>query len=268
MGNSGTKLQSNASDPANVDRYVDEMVSKLKLSIDSLGKNDLKSMKETVTSMPASQRLNSGMINHIVKVISNTETALEMANGPKRSYNNNDLRNYIDSITKRKVASIRDGLERDNIRIESPALQKSVDELFSPVANMHTKYKFYFYKYVQLNIFLILFANHVQEVMNIQFAQILDYTRKQSLKDEELIKTLTTTMSRIADIDDPKVDAPQRDDIEKLSADAMEAASSRVKNLEQFVDKMKKNSFEEIIKIFVDTQEQIVKEVEQFKRPI
>lgn len=264
MGQSGSKP--GAPEAAEVDAYTDNMIGKLKESIDSLNKNDIKSMRRVVESMPESKRLTGNMLKHIVKVISNTETSLEMVDKPAKSMKNDELKSYIDTITMRKVTAIKDDIEKEKGEIENPELKKSVDTLFIPVATMHTKYKYYFYKYVQLNIFLILFANHVQEVMNIQYAKILDYMREQSAKDEQLVKNLVSMMTKIANLDDPQLDASQRDDIERLGNDAMSAAASRIDNLEQFVEKMKKNSFEEIIKMFVDTQEEIVKEIEGLRK--
>lgn len=263
MGQTGSKSPESF---AQVDGYVDDMVLKLKSSINALNKNDIKSLKKTVESMPEGKKLTSNMVKHIVKVINNTEESLDMIDKPARSYQDNELKGYIDSITMRKVSSIREDLRKENIDVANPVLSKQVDELFMPVATMHTKYKFYMYKYVQLNIFLILFANHVQEIMDIQYKSIIEYQKMQASKDDDLIKNLVKMMNKIADMDDAKLESAQREEIEILGKNAIQAAESRINNLETFVSDMKKNSFEDIIKMFVDTQEDIVKEIEKVNK--
>lgn len=266
QGNSkGTEKSPNEMN--DTDKYIEDVVANLKGSIDSLNKNDIKSLKQTVTSMPASKKLSPGMVSYIVKIIQNTETALDLDKNRPNLSSNTQLQSYLASISKANIEGIKENLMKENMKFDHPILKKGMDDIFGPVATIHAKYKYFMYKYIQVNIFLILFANQVQEVMNYQFSKIIEYQKLQAEKDQELIQNMIAMMSEIAKMDNSKIDDNmQREDIEKLSKDAMEAANARISNLEQFVDRMKKQSYEDIIKMFVESQEELVKEVESIRR--
>lgn len=82
----------------------------------------------------------------------------------------------------------KDKIYRDLNLAETP-LKTNIDSIFDTVKSMKVKYKFFEYKYIELNLFTILFTQQVYETLQkfitsaTMFNRVRDQTREQLIQD-------------------------------------------------------------------------------------
>lgn len=100
--------------------------------------------------------------------------------------------------------------------VESPELKTNITTIMNSVQGLKVKYKFFEYKYIEMNIFLILFIEHVYKSLERFITNVVAFNQQRDLVRENLIKDTFSLMMNILTSADLQINPDDFDYITKL----------------------------------------------------
>ncbi len=195
----------------------------------------------------------------LLNSIDNAYTAEEKG---KKIESNTAVSEYIQKhVDKDLDEQIKAYMENPFIK-EDPMVQRGVVDVANSIKSIRGKYKFFEYKYLQMNIFLIAFINHVNETL-IKFVNetgaFYEAREKYHLM---LIRNLVKTFQEQLDIE--AKDAYGRSDAANIGDSLKELTSSVVESItkqKEFTEKQKQQSLQDILKFLMERETEFANEM-------
>jgi hypothetical protein len=125
--------------------------------------------------------------------------------------------------------------------VESKEMSESISVIINSVKNLKVKYKFFEYKYIELNIFLILIIQKAYVVIDEFVKNVLDFNSQRDVMREKVLKDTLNIMTSILDAADLQI---QPNDFEYLTS-MMDKVSADIKEKDETF-KQKLTSFKDV----------------------
>lgn len=155
---------------------------------------------------------------------------------------------------------------------ESPQMQQNVETIMNAVKALKVKYKFFEYKYIELNIFLILFVQHFYKTLDSFITNVLAFNSVRDTNRERIIQDTLTMMIGIlnaADLQiDPKDFAHITESMEKLRAHMDKKNKDMEANMRDLVAITTDNLSGFVNALTDATKVDLMKQLQQSPRPL
>lgn len=232
-----------------VDQGVREQIKKLTGYVSSFNDNDVNSLLNVVKEYQ--NELNKGSeqkydLSKIEKFVGSFHKELldqiskdnnTLSNAGKQSQlkeklkNTSNLPDYLKSIYSESLTDVKEELFKSPVVQNDKEIKDGITNLFDDITGLKSKYKFFEYRYIQLNLFLIIFIQHTFTSVNTFVDSVLQYTteRDKNRQDNltEIIKLLLKIMS------DARINIEETDFdlLNKLTESTQQQLAQREKDL-------------------------------------
>ena len=159
------------------------------------------------------------------------------------------LPDYLKNIYDNKLGDLRAEVLKSPLVQKDSKMSQNIERLFTDITGIKSKYKYFEYRYIQLNLFLIVFIQHTFNTMDKFINSVLAYTvtrdtyRSDSLK--KLIELLLQIM-RQAELD---IDQKDFESIEALMSVVEGSIKDKQVKLNQAVEKARVDALDEMLKL-------------------
>jgi hypothetical protein len=176
------------------------------------------------------------------------------------------IKKYVDKDMDEKMKGY---LENPFIK-NDPIVQKSMTDVTTSIKTIRGKYKYFEYKYIQMNMFLILFTQHIHTTVSKFINETAAFYEAREKYHLVLIhnvikifqEQLGDETKNFADLDTTQFSAA----IKELATSVMDSIGKQ----KQLAETMKQQSLSEILKFLMDREKDfatnIVKSVDDYKR--
>ena len=213
MGSSQSK-QSDPKDPADalVPSEVFERLKNLQEILSGFNENDPKFISKYIAQYnneaPSGLKLDMGKIQPQISRIDNLHTQLirqitgnQNITSSELSTNQNyqdqlktelkDTKNLIDnrlpSVTKNLITTEIDKLLNDNLVKKDPVVKSTVESILGSIIGLKSRYSFFEYKYVQMNVLVMVIIQNLYNIMITSIKNIIDlHTQQSKQRDQDL----------------------------------------------------------------------------------
>lgn len=263
--NIGRKTRSGQGEIPNVDinNHVQKLIEKFTNSISTIKTNDLKQVRDFLNIHNTPQEAAA-----ILKIINNVDASL-YSDGDNSMPINTDRELYakfahLNEHNKTLVKVKNDFLNDDLIRSDK-VLKEKVNGIFKPYTNLRTEAMFYRYKYIQVNVILIIIISQIRELFDTTFGAISAEFELKYLKQQALLEKFIELARVMSESKDPMSDE-QRDDIYTLSTNAYNKLDDQVKDMKDKIKNLSNGAAEEIAKMLLDTNQVTIDTLQEHMR--
>lgn len=257
-----------------VDQVVVDNITNLSGLLKEFSSNDTNAIVQRIKNMEEFKgKIPDNILDRVSKVheslLDTIDSNLSVEEKKKRMETDTGLANYIQQYVGKDLdAKMKDYLENPFIK-NDPIVKSSMEDVTNSIKQIRSKYKYFEYKYVQLNMFLILFTKHVYQTVNRFMNETSAFYEAREKYHLVLIHNVIKTFQeqlgaetkQLTDLDTSKF----TDSIGELSKSIMDTITQQ----KNFAEKQKQDSLQEILK-FLMTQEksfaeEIIKGVDSYK---
>lgn len=247
-----------------IDKNLVSSLTRLSDLMKQFNRNDVPYMLEDVQSkgIKVPSNIVDKLKNSHSLILSSIDNAYTAEEKGKKIESDTAVSEYIQKhVDKDLDEQIKAYLENPFIK-EDPMVQRGVVDVATSIKSIRGKYKFFEYKYLQMNIFLIAFVNHVNETL-IKFVNetgaFYEAREKYHLM---LIRNLVKTFQEQLDIE--AKDAYGRSDAANIGDSLKELTSSVIESItkqKEFTEKQKQQSLQDILKFLMERETEFANEM-------
>lgn len=257
-----------------VDKAVTENMANLSTLLNQFNKNDTTAIVEKIKSMDEFKgKVPDAMLNKIgslhKNILESIDTSFSNADKKKQISTDKGVSEYINKLLDKEMdGKMNEYLENPFIKKE-PEIYKGMQDIAGSIKNIRGRYKYFEYKYIQTNIFFILFIKHVYETVR----QFIDETNAlNKAKDayhliliQNVVKTLQLQLSdqtkKISDVDTNSISGA----IAELTHNVMDSINKQKQDSEKVKQKSLKDILGFLMERETDFADELVKFVEDYK---
>lgn len=122
---------------------------------------------------------------------------------------------------------------------DNAILKSNVEDIMNSVKSLKVKYKFFEYKYIELNIFMLLFIQHSYNTIEAFVSNVLAFNNLRDTAREELVKQTLQIMMSIINSADLSI---KPEDFEQLSQSMEQLQKTSQKRADELDSKLKELS--------------------------
>ena len=284
MGTGNSKEEPKVERPKDIkvilDTKVREQITKLNEYVANFNQGDTEALLKVVDSY--SDQLKKYLPNTTVKGIKEyiAKFQTELIQELQKEYPNEtqeqikermlaklrdkQLVNYLQNKNDGKMTKLKEEITNNNIVAGNKPAQTNINSIFTNISQMKAKYRYFEYKYVRMNLFMVVFIQHVLTTMNNFVVSIVEYVYREQSEKQKALVSLVKQLLELIEKSDMTIST---DDFQRID-DLMGAVESQLKDankkLDQAVDKAKYQATNEITKLL--TAEENLASVDSFKK--
>jgi hypothetical protein len=242
-----------------LDTDVNDKVKKLNTYINDFNTNDTKTLLSVIKEFQEKTNKTSGTnynFDQIEQFILNFHQSLQKEldnSGDNRKINdilNNDdsLKKYLNEMKTHKTDEIfKDIMNNDTVK-GNGVLQTNIKSILDNINNMNIKHKFFEYKYIQINLFLMIFIQHTMSTMQDFIEKVTQYSLLRDAKKRDSVDSLVTILLQMLNDSRVQLDPENFNVINNMMKTINNDISTNQKNLNSKINEIKESSFNDIVK--------------------
>lgn len=237
----GQSISTNQSGTQNeIIKDVNLNIQKVTELVQGLNNNDFNKLKNYAEqynnqiSNPQMQ-IPSDVINSMMtfheKILKNLnvqsgEQLVELLSNPE----SNNMKQLIDVNTTDLLKQVNS--------IGNESFKEPLNKIFGNIFTLKMRYKYFEYKYIEMNIFILLFVQKVYELMDSFTNNILEYNKTRDESREKMITDFLNLMVNIMSASDLQLDANGFNQINKMMENIKTDLSNKEKDLNEKLGKV------------------------------
>lgn len=251
-----------------LDKGVKQQIDKLSEYVAFFNKNDVESLLEVVDSYANSLRTTTGqayplqnvkkfvakfheeLLEKITKDHANM-TADERKTQIAEKLRDGKLPDYLKTTYDENMSQLKTEILTSPIVVKDKQMAQSIDKIFTDITGIKSKYKYFEYRYIQLNLFLIVFIQHVFTSMDKFINSVLAYTVTRDRSRQDSLRKLIDLLLQIMHQAELNIDQKDFEAIDKLMSVVEMEVREKQKQLNDAVDKARVEALDEMLKIVV-----------------
>lgn len=247
-------------------QYGGEATQELAKLLESMRKNDTFALVENLGRLnDVSGRVPDEIISRITGAHANI---VDGFNNSTIEKGNSSISNLIQNSVNRDIDDKMKGFLDDPAVKQHPEMAASMEDITNNIKLLRGKYKFFEYKYLQMNIFLILFVINIQESLQTCIDANVSLCEQRDIQLLKLVQDVVHNLQVHMGEPSMKVEenATLADSIKQLSNSIMD----NIKNHKQIGEKVKHDTMQEmmqfVMKKEIDFATDIVNVVENLTK--
>lgn len=159
------------------------------------------------------------------------------------------LPDYLKNIYDNKLSELRSEVMKSPIVIKDAKMTQSIDRIFTDITGLKSKYKYFEYKYIQLNLFLIVFIQHTYNTMDKFINTVLAYIVTRDTSRSDALRELINLLLEIMKQAELNIDQKDFESIEQLMSVVEGSIKEKQVSLGQAVEKARVEALDEMLKL-------------------
>lgn len=142
--------------------------------------------------------------------------------------------------------------DKKKIILESPGIvdneqmKKGVDDIIKSVTSMRVKNKYFEQKYIELNIFLIIFVQHVYETMHNFVENVIAFNTIRDANREKIVNNIIETMKQLLEDPNPQNTSDNIKNVNLLLDQVKQSVQARDDKMKRRLEEMVKVSTQDL----------------------
>ncbi len=249
-----------------LDKGVKSQIDKLSEYVSMFNSNDVKPLLQVIDDYKINLETSTGKkyeLNNVKtfvgkfhqelldKIAKDFPTMTEQEKQLKLSEKLKDktLPDYLKNIYDNKLGELRGEVMKSPIVAKDAKMTQSIDRIFTDITGLKAKYKYFEYKYIQLNLFLIVFIQHTYTTMDNFINTVLAYTVSRDTSRSDALRELINLLLEIMKQAELNIDQKDFDSIEQLMSVVEGSIKEKQVALGQAVEKARVEALDEMLKL-------------------
>jgi hypothetical protein len=269
MGGQSSKSEENAnvlSMEIVLDKGVKQQIDKLSEYVSLFNSNDVKPLLQVVKDYKINLETSTGKtfdLNNIDTFVSKFHKELldkiskdypnlnESEKEAKVSEKLKDkgLSEYLRTIYDGKLGDLREQILKNPLVTKDKQMASSIQNIFTDITGLKSKYKYFEYRYIQLNLFLIVFIQHTYSTMENFINSVLSYTVTRDEMRQDSLRELINLLLRIMREAELNIDQKDFETIDQLMSVIEKQIKDKQVTLESAVEQARVGALDEMLKL-------------------
>ena len=154
-----------------VDKTLTNNLNTISDIVTQFSQNDTQAIVNKIKSMPEFKgKLPDAVLQHMSdahrSILDTIDSSLSETDRKKLLQNDSAIAGFIEQyVDKDMDTKMKNYLQNPFIK-DDPVVKKTMEDVTGSIKSIRSKYKYFEYKYVQMNLFLVVFTKHIYDVMN------------------------------------------------------------------------------------------------------
>lgn len=252
-----------------LDQGVKQQIDKLSEYVSLFNSNDVKSLLQVIDDYKMNLETTTGqkyqMTNvknfvskfhqELLEKIGKDEPQLsedgKQESLKNRLKNTNQLPDYLRNIYDDSMSGLKQEVMKSPIVVKDQQMKSSLEKIFTDITGLKSKYKYFEYRYIQLNLFLIVFIQHTFNTMDKFINSVLAYTVARDRSRQDSINDLINLLLQIMRQAELNIDQKDFETIDQLMSVVEKEIKQKQVKLNHAVEKARVDALDEMLKIVV-----------------
>jgi hypothetical protein len=243
--------------------FNDNDTSSLENFIDNY--NQKVSAKEKIDIGPEIKGMMLNFHNQLLQVIDSqltTATAEEKKEVLKaRLRDNRQLDDMLRMYYNQKMKDVETRVMNDDAVKNNPEVFDTVRAIMNNVKSLKVKYKFFEYKYMQLNIFMIVFIQYVYNSMTKFIVDVIAYNQTRDAMRQEMTKKIFQATQQILGASDIQLKAEDAEAINKMIHNLQEKVQKDQQEIQELSSKLKNGSLADLLNFVMTSDDTLASHI-------
>lgn len=277
MGASSSKADNANSENANanrmsmeivLDKGVKQQIDRLSEYVSFFNKNDVDSLLSVVDTYANNLKTSTGQtyqLSNIKRFVGKfheellekiTKDSPNMTAEEKKvqlgeKLKDSKLPDILKTTYDERLSKLKTEILGSPLVVKDRQMGQSIERIFTDITGIKSKYKYFEYRYIQLNLFLIVFIQHVFSTMDKFINSVLAYTVTRDRTRQDSMRQLIDLLLEIMRQAELNIDQKDFEAIDKLMSVVETEIKQKQKNLGEAVDKARVEALDEMLKLVV-----------------
>lgn len=169
-----------------------------------------------------------------------------------------DPKTVIEALKKTIAIEMEEKKQKilgENPITKDAAMTQDINTILGNVKDLKVKYKYFEYKYIEMNLFLIIFIQKVYTSMDTFVANVLSFNNARDVVRDEMLRDTLKLMTSILDASDLQITDEDSKALSSLMTQTKNRAEEKQKELEEYlktVVKSEGDGLKELLSTFSD----------------
>lgn len=159
------------------------------------------------------------------------------------------LPDYLRNIYDNKLGDLRTEILKSPLVQKDSKMTTNIERIFTDITGIKSKYKYFEYRYIQLNLFLIVFIQHTFNTMDKFINSVLAYTVQRDTFRNDALRKLIDLLLQIMRQAELDIDQKDFESIEALMSVVEGSIKDKQVKLNQAVEKARVEALDEMLKL-------------------
>lgn len=178
-----------------------------------------------------------------------------------RLKDNNQLNDMIKMYYDKKLMDFESKVMADATVQSNPEVLNTVKTIMGNVKSLKVKYKFFEYKYIQLNVFLIVFIQYVYNTMSKFIVDVIAYNQTRDAIRQEMTKKIFKATQDILGSSELQMKPEDADAINKMIANLQQKVQKDQYEIQELSNKLKTNSLSDLLNFVLTSDETLASHI-------
>lgn len=171
----------------------------------------------------------------------------------KRLKDTKKLPEYLKEIYsgQGQLADLKKSIMEQEVVAKDENLKNNIDNILTNITGLKSKYRFFEYRYIQLNLFLIIFIQHTFVTMDNFINTVVGYTIYQDKQRSENLRALVDLLIKIMNEANLEIDQQSFDAIDGMMSVVEEEIKKKQVSLTKAIEKARTEAMEDLMKELV-----------------
>lgn len=249
-----------------LDKGVKQQIDKLSEYVSIFNSNDVKPLLQVIKDYKMNLETSTGRsydLNNIDKFV--TKFHKELLDKITKDYptlsdqekqikvseklKDKGLSQYLSSIYDDKIVDWKEDILKNPIVKKDAQMSSSIQNLFSDITGLKSKYRYFEYRYIQLNLFLMVFIQHTYFTMDKFINTVLAYTVNRDKDREDSVRELINLLLRIMKEAELNIDQKDFETIDQLMSVVEKQVKDKQLKLGDAVEQARVGALDEMLQI-------------------
>jgi uncharacterized protein (UPF0305 family) len=221
-------------------------------------KIDLKNASGNTYDLKNIENIVSKFHGNLLEQISKEFPTLSKEEQDKKLSNvlkNKGLSKYLTTNQDNEIVSWKDKILQNSLVKKDTEMSNSVNSIFDGLTGLKSKYKYFEYRYIQLNLFLIIFIQHTYTIMDNFINTVLAYTITRDRAREESVKELIDLLLKIMKSAELNINQKDFEAIDQLMSVIQNQIKDKEVKLDKAINEARTGALDEMLKVIVNNSE-------------
>jgi len=222
--------------------------------------------KEKIDLGPEVKSLMLSFHNQVLEVIdsqlgANSTPEEKQAVLKAKLKDNKQLNEMLKMYYDKKLMDFETKVFSDETVRDNPEVMSTVSNIMNNVKSLKVKYKFFEYKYIQMNVFLIVFIQYVYNSMSKFIVDVIAYNQTRDAIRQEMTKKIFEATQKILGASDIQMKPEDADTINRLIFNLQQKVQKDQTEIQELSGKLKNNSLSDLLNFVLTSDETLASHI-------
>ena len=160
-----------------------------------------------------------------------------------------------------KMQDVEERVLGDEVVKGNKDISETVKTIMNNVKSLKVKYKFFEYKYIQLNVFMIVFIQYVYNSMSKFIVDVIAYNQTRDAIRQEMTQKIFQATQEIMGASDIQMKPEDADAINKMIGNLQEKVKKDQQEITQLSGQLKNNSLSDLLNFVLSSDESLASHI-------